>query len=376
MKKLTSALWAVMLTSLLLGCSSPKKRVPADLVKFEEKVTISQVWSKSVGKSERHMMQPVVVGDYVYTSAGNGTVSKLEVLTGKVAWEVKAPGELSAGPGSDGSVTVVGSNKGDVYAFDVDGKLIWQDKVGAEVLTEPLLMMGLAIIRTTDNRFIAYDVKSGKRRWTYVRTQSPLSIRASFAMVPVAADAFVTGFSGGKMGVIAAASGGLLWETSVSFPKGFSEIERMTDVVAAPTLVGRRLCAVAFQGRITCGDLNTGNLLWAKDFSSYSGTAQSQDFVFAADEKSHVVAFRANDGVEVWRNENMTFRDVGAPLAVGRLLIMGDQQGYIHLLDQLNGQTVARTRVDSSGVGARPVVAGGLLIVQSRGGSLAAYQIK
>jgi outer membrane protein assembly factor BamB len=169
-------------------------------------------------------------------------------------------------------------------------------------------------------------------------------------------------------------SGSVLWEASLSFPKGFSEIERMTEVSAKPTLIGSRMCAVAFQGRISCGDLTSGNLIWAKDFSSHTGTAQSQDFVFAADEKSHVVAFRAANGAEVWRNETMTFRDVGEPLAVGRVVVMGDKQGYLHFLEQSSGQAIARVRVDSSGISAAPIVASGLLIIQTRGGTLSAYR--
>ena len=367
---------ASITSALVLGaCSSTNKREAASLVSIgEQKITVDSVWSTSVGKSDTFVMRPVVAGDYIYTSAGNGRVSKIDILTGKIVWEVRAPSDLSSGPGSDGTVVVVGTAKGTVYAYDADGQKIWEEKIGSEVLTEPLVLDGFAIIRTIDNRFVGLDAKTGKRRWSYARPQTALALRTSFAMVPVAADAFVTGFSGGKIGVIGATTGNVLWETSLAFPKGFSEIERMTDVSARPTLFGRRLCAVAFQGRIGCGDLNSGTFTWGKDFSSFTGTAQSQDFVFAADEKSHVVAYRADDGVEVWRNDTMTWRDLGEPLAVGRVVVMGDKQGYLHFLEQTSGKVIARVRVDSSPVDAAPIVANGLLIVQTRGGSLSAYR--
>ncbi|MBU3599199.1 outer membrane protein assembly factor BamB [Polynucleobacter sp. 30F-ANTBAC] len=358
----------------LAGCSSSNKREPSKLVSVEEKLSVTSVWSTSVGKSETFIMRPVVAGDYIYTSAGNGLISKIDILSGKKVWEVKAPSDLSSGPGSDGAVIVVGTAKGVVYAYSAQGEKIWEETVGSEVLTEPLVLGGVAVIRTIDNRFFGLDAKTGKRRWSYLRPQTALALRTSFAMVPVAVDAFVTGFSGGKIGVMSLSTGNVLWETSLAYPKGFSEIERMTDVAARPTLVGRRLCAVAFQGRIGCGDLNTGNFTWTKDFSSYTGTAQSQEFVFAADEKSHLVAYRADDGVEVWRNETMTWRDLGEPLAAGRLLVMGDKQGYLHFLEQSSGNPIARIRVDSSAISAAPIIANGLLIIQSRSGSLAAYK--
>ena len=374
-KSLPKLACAFLVISFLASCSSAKKREPASLTNVDDKpISVASVWSSSVGKSETFVMRPVLAGDYLYTSSGNGTVSKIEVLTGKAVWQVKAPSDISSGPGSDGNVVVVGSTKGLVFAYDSTGQKIWEEKVGSEVLTEPLVLGGVAVIRTIDNRFIGLDAKTGKRRWSYVRPQIALALRNSFPMVPVAADAFVTGFSGGKIGVIGLSSGSLLWETSLSYPKGYSEIERMTDVSARPTLLGRRLCAVAFQGRIACGDVSSGNLTWTKDFSSHTGTTQSQDFVFAADEKSHVVAYRAADGVEIWRNETMTWRDVGEPLAVGRMVVMGDKQGYLHFLDQNSGQAISRVRVDSSGISAAPIVANGLLIIQTRGGTLSAYR--
>ena len=373
-KSLPKLACALIAIGFLASCSSVKKREPAPLTKVDDKISVTSVWSSSVGKSDTFVMRPVLAGDYLYTSSGNGTVSKIEVLTGKAAWQVKTPSDISSGPGSDGNVVVVGSTKGIVYAYDSTGQKIWEEKVGSEVLTEPLVLGGIAVIRTIDNRFIGLDAKTGKRRWSYVRPQTALALRNSFPMVPVAADAFVTGFSGGKIGVIGLSSGSLLWETSLSYPKGFSEIERMTDVSARPTILGRRLCAVSFQGKIACGDVSSGNLTWTKDFSSHTGTAQSQDFVFAADEKSNVVAYSANDGVEIWRNETMTWRDVGEPLAVGRMVVMGDKQGYLHFLEQSNGLAISRVRVDSSGISAAPILANGLLIVQTRGGTLSAYR--
>jgi outer membrane protein assembly factor BamB len=70
----------------------------------------------------------------------------------------------------------------------------------------------------------------------------------------------------------------------------------------------------------------------------------------------------------------MSWRDVGEPLAVGRVVVMGDKQGYLHFLEQSSGQAIARVRVDSSGISAAPIVASGLLIIQTRGGTLSAYR--
>jgi outer membrane protein assembly factor BamB len=55
---------------------------------------------------------------------------------------------------------------------------------------------------------------------------------------------------------------------------------------------------------------------------------------------------------------------------------MGDAQGYIHAFSQANGEMVARIRHDSSPISAAPLAVGGLILVQSQGGKLAAYSPK
>jgi len=186
----------------------------------------------------------------------------------------------------------------------------------------------------------------------------------------------VTGFAGGRFGMIALANGGLIWETPISFPKGFSEIERLNDVTAKPSMEGDVLCAVSYQGRIGCGQARGGNLLWFKDFSSFTGTAQSPDMVFSANEKSIVTAFASKDGTQIWENTKLQNRDVGEPLAIGRVLLMGDAQGYLHAFDQTNGEVVSRIRHDSSPITAAPIAVGGLILVQSQSGKIAAYSPK
>ena len=55
-------------------------------------------------------------------------------------------------------------------------------------------------------------------------------------------------------------------------------------------------------------------------------------------------------------------------------MLFRSKQGYLHFLEQTTGAALARVRVDSSALDAAPIVANGLLIVQTRGGSLSAYR--
>ena len=361
----------------LTACSGGSRvRKPAELVPVSNQFDLTPVWSTSVGSSEPFNFHPAVAGDAVYSASHRGTLTKIDLRTGEKLWDVSVPDRLSIGPGSDGRTTAVVTTKGTVYAYDDIGKPIWNVSVGSEVLSEPVVAGGVVIIRTLDNRFVGLDARTGVRKWTYQRQQSALSLRVGYGMLAIGNEVIVTGFSGGRFGMIAIANGGLVWETPVSFPKGFSEIERLNDVTAKPSMEGEIICAVSYQGRVGCGQARTGNLLWFKDYSSYTGTAQSPDLVFSSNEKSYVTAFAVKDGSQAWENTQLTFRDVGEPMAVGRVLLVGDAQGYVHALSQANGEMLARIRHDSSPITAAPIAVNGLILVQSQGGKLAAYSPK
>ena len=376
-KRVTTALLLSAAVVALVACSGASRvRKPAELVPVSNQFELVPVWSIGLGSSEPFNFHPTVVGDAVYAASHRGNLTKLDLMTGNKLWEVSVPDRLSIGPGSDGRTTAVVTTKGMVYAYDANGKPIWSVNVGSEVLTEPVVAGGIVIIRALDNRFIGLDAQTGVRKWTYQRQQSALSLRVGYGMLPINNEVIVTGFAGGRFGMIAIANGGLIWETPVSFPKGFSEIERLNDVAAKPSIDGDIICAVSYQGRVGCGQARTGNLLWFKDYSSYTGTAQSASLVFAANEKSNITAFAVKDGSQAWENTQLTFRDVGEPLAVGKVLLMGDAQGYVHALSQANGEMLARIRHDSSPITAAPIAVGGLILIQSQGGKLAAYSPK
>jgi len=369
------AVLALAATAVLGGCSlfsSKNKHEPAKLQEIQQVLAVRQVWSVSVGKSGRYVMQPAVAGNNVYVSAAGGTVTALEGATGHTIWQGKADVDLTSGPGSDGTLTAVAGEKGAVIAFDEKGAQKWKIAVNGEVLTAPLVGQGLVIVRTTDGRILGLDPSNGERKWIYQRSPSALNLRSSLPMV-FAGDNIVLGFAGGKLGALSASNGALRWEAAVSYPRGVSEIERLNDVTGAPSINGSQVCAASFQGRVACFDLSTGAPQWGRDFSSPTGVTQDGGSLFSVDEKSVVHGFRAQSGADLWKNDSLLWRDLGTPLAFGRAVIVGDSEGWLHFLSSDDGKFVARVKTDGSAIGAAPVVVGQTLVVQTSGGGVYGY---
>ena len=371
-RKLVRTLATSLCVLALAGCalfSKENKHPPTELKPVSATLSVRQAWKADVGKSGPYSMQPAVAGNTVYAAAKNGNIVALDGSNGHVVWQAKANVDLTSGPGSDGSVTAVAGEKGVVFAFDNSGKQIWKKEVNGEVLSPPLVGNGLVVVRTTDTRVLGLDAQTGDRRWIYQRSQTPLNLRSSMGML-FAGDGIVMGFPGGKLGVLAPSNGVLRWESTVSYPKGVSEIERLNDVTGVPVVAGRQVCATTFQGRIACLELANGQPQWGKDFSAPNGLTQDDNSLYASDETSTVYAFDRQNGNERWKNDQLKYRPLGAPLAVGRSVVVGDFEGYVHFLSREDGQVIARMKTDGSAITAAPVVAGQTLVVQTRDGDI------
>ena len=53
----------------------------------------------------------------------------------------------------------------------------------------------------------------------------------------------------------------------------------------------------------------------------------------------------------LWRNESLARRQLSAPAVLSSYVVVGDVEGYLHFLSQVDGRFVARERVDSPASG-------------------------
>jgi outer membrane protein assembly factor BamB len=332
------------------------------------------VWKESASKSEQYVFTPAVVGGAVYAAGGKGDVLRIE--DGAVKWKVNLGVPLSGGVGSDGRRVIVGSPKGDVIALDAsDGKEMWRTRVTSEVLAAPAVDSNIVVVRSGDNRLFAFDVNDGKRKWVYQRQTPPLSLR-SFA-APLIDNNFVfVGFPGGKLVAVTTNNGALAWEGAVAQPKGTTELDRVADITSAPVLAGRLICAVAYQGRVACFDLNSGNIAWARDMSSSSGLAVDGRYVYVSDDRGAVHALDMASGASIWKQDKLFLRQLSAPVARGRFVTVADVKGVVHFLSRDDGSFAARVTTDGSAITAPLQVLDNKVLLQTRGGAVMALEVQ
>lgn len=363
----------------LTGCSSlnpfaskaVQRNAPAALVDFKPVLPVATTWSTSIGNAGNYTFSPAFAAGNVFVAAANGDIASLDAATGRAKWRMNAGVPLTAGVGTDGGTVIVAGEKGAVLAFDAEGKLRWKMQASSEILSAPAVGQGLVIVRSIDNRILALDIDTGARRWVAQRTAPALSLRSAPGIMIADGAAYIA-LPGGRLLALSLANGGARWEVVVGDPRGATELERIVDLSGVPVVVGRDVCAVAYQGRVACFDLASGSPRWAKELSSDVGLGIDERFVFAADVRGAVTAYTRDAGLNVWRNDQLANRRLSTPVSYGQAVVVGDGQGYVHFLSRESGAFIGRVSTDGSAIVSAPLIAGANLIFQTQSGAVVA----
>ena len=327
---------------------------PAPLVEFSPHASLRVAARLDVDDNEGAVvMTPAVARDAVYAAGATGEIGKLE--DGRTVWQKDLDLKLSAGVGADGRLMTVVTRHGLLIALDAaDGAERWRVEVGAEVLDVPIVSEEYVVVRASDSRLIAFSAVDGERKWTYQRGTPALVVRSQVGMTLIENKLIVAAYPGGKLVGILIDTGAPVWELALAAPRGVTELERISDVVGEPVFVEPEICAVAFQGKLGCFDLRDGRPTWSRDFSSITGLDRAGRLLVATHENNSVQAFNATDGAPLWQQKALANRKVSRPLIVGRYVVVGDVQGYVHLLENDSGEFAARAKTDGSPIIAPP----------------------
>ena len=374
--------WALLFgMAVLAGCgsSSKKELPPADLPDFEAELTLRKEWSRSIGDGQGDLfnrLTPAVDGERIFAADADGRVQAMDRLTGKVLWKKKLKLPVSGGVGAGHGLVLVGTLKGEVIALDAEsGEQRWQAKATSEVLSAPATNGDVVVVQTQDDRLIGLDAATGAQRWIHESSPAVLTLRGTGAPL-LTNDLAIAGLSNGKVIAVDARRGLPVWEQRVAVPQGRSELERIIDIDGGLLLSGSTVYVVSYQGRLAALDLNSGRVLWQREASSSVGVAQGFGSVYISLANGTVEGIDERSTTALWSNDQLARRQLSAPEVFSSYVALGDYEGYLHLVSQVDGRFVARTRVDSDGLRARPIAVGGWLYVYGDGGKLMALTIK
>lgn len=354
---------------------------PAELVPFYSDYYLDVSWYKSsgTGVEEQYVfLHPLILKEIAVASSRDGVISILSLKTGDYEEDIELDTTISAGVGGNEDVWLLATR--DAYVIAVDAKSRserWRTRVPTEVLARPAVYDDSVIVRTIDGKILSLDISSGNIRWQYQRAIPDLTLRGTSEPVIARGKIFV-GLADGRLIAISPDNGEVIWDVALSVPSGRSEIQRLVDIDGDAELYGRVLYAASFQGRVAAIDVDRGQFLWARDFSTHTGIILDDKVLYSSDENGHIWALDRLNGATIWKQDKLAHRKLTRPTILGDYLAVGDFEGYVHLLSRYDGHFVARYQLGqfddigweySAGIIVPPIVfRDDNLVVVTRGG--------
>lgn len=373
---------SLLAVSLLAGCASSAQPeyAPKELVDFDRQVALDSVWSESVGNGlgrAHYPLSPIFANDRLFVGAEGGELEALAADHGEDIWQTRLPAGITSALNADASRLYVGTRDGKVSAVSQeDGSIEWSTRVSSEVLAAPQYNDELVVVQSVDGTVTALDRFTGEEQWAYSATIPALTLRGTGAPRVIQPVTFA-GFANGKLVTLDNRSGQELWDLRVAVPAGRTEVDQLVDLDGQPVLTqDGRLFVTSYNGRLIALDARNGEPLWDKPSSSYLTPIVVGDYLFSIDNASHVLAMDANTGNVLWKSEDLEGRWLTSPAFVDGKLVVGDYEGYVHLIDAQSGEMAGRYDVGGDGISITPLTEGKRIYVYTNDGELTALDLE
>lgn len=369
---LAPRLWVGLLAAAVLaGCSSsPKAPEPAPLAPVAALMGTRLAWNVQVGQGS-DTLQPLVAAGRVFAASASGNVLAIDAATGNVAWRVALEQPLSAGVGSDGTTVAVINRDNQLIALR-DGKEVWRVRLTARSFTAPLVAGQRVFVLGADRSVSGFDAANGARLWNQTRSGDPLVLSQPGTLVAVG-DTLVAGLSG-RLAGLNPDNGAVRWEVPLATGRGTNEVERLVDILGPASRIGSSVCVRAYSAAVGCVDAERGSVVWTRQTSGQTGVHGDDRQIYGSDAEGRLQAFNRSSGQPAWTVERLRYRKLSAPLALGRVVAFGDNNGLVHLVSREDGSEMTRLTTDGSPIVVAPVLAGDALVVQTRNGGLYAWR--
>ena len=273
-----------------------------------------------------------------------GRVHCLDSKSGEVLWRAELPGYpdrwIYTSPAIADETVYAGAKSG-YGAYDLptgaqqwyaafEGAVDLADPIGDHwaCYASPQVYQDLLIVLVQRRGILALNRDDGGTVW-----ERPLGVEYHYAAPALAGDLLVTGGDAGKLAVLDARSGEMVWHLPVlkaGYPNGL-------------TVEDGRIYVTTPEGHVRCCDLQTGELQW--EFQ-------------CGDDLLDMIPYRRG------------IRSILArPIVYGDLVIICGCDGGMYMLDALSGECKSRMRFDAP-VTAPPCLVEGGFCVGTRDGRL------
>ena len=317
---------------------------PKELVAFSNQKNIVIEWKNSFkGENEIGNFLPDFSAQNLFFSDASGNVSSINASTGDRNWSIEL-NFLASGTSAGFGLVVVSDIDGNVIAVDQnDGSKLWSTNVKGEVLSKVAIDAKVVVVKTGSGELLGLDRENGEILWSYRSKLPLLTVRGSS---PVIVDDLVyVSFDNGRLGVFELNSGFQVWDGAISYVKGVSELENLIDSDSSPVIDGGLIYTTNYQGNLNIFDTAQKRSVWSYETSSFYSPIVSRGMLTIVEANSGLRSFALKTLQESWTNDDYINRDLSNAVSYKGSLVVGDFEGYVHVIDTLNGKTIGRKKI-------------------------------
>ena len=318
---------------------------PKKLVSFLNQKNIVIEWKNSFkGENEIGNFLPDFSAQNLFFSDASGNVSSINASTGDKNWSIEL-NFLASGTSAGFGLVVVSDIDGNVIAVDQnDGSKLWSTNVKGEVLSKVAIDAKVVVVKTGSGELLGLDRENGEILWSYRSKLPLLTVRGSSSPV-IVDDLVYVSFDNGRLGVFELNSGFQVWDGAISYVKGVSELENLIDSDSSPVVDGGLIYTTNYQGNLNIFDTAQKRSVWSYETSSFYSPIVSRGMLTIVEANSGLRSFALKTLQESWTNEDYLNRDLSNAVSYKGSLVVGDFEGYVHVIDTLNGKTIGRKKI-------------------------------
>ena len=320
---------------------------PKELIAFnnQDNINISIEWKKSnKGENQMGNFLPDFSAQNLFFSDPSGNVYSINANNGNQNWGTEL-NFLASGTAAGFGIVVVSDIEGNVIALDQkDGSELWSSNVKGEVLSKAAIDAKLVIIKTGSGELLGLNKETGSIQWSYRSKLPLLTVRGSSSPV-IVDDKIYASFDNGRLGVFELNTGFQVWDGAISYVRGVSELENLIDSDSDPVVDGPLIYTTNYQGNLNIFDTTQKRSVWSYETSSFYSPIITRGMLMVIEANSGIRSFAIKTLQESWINEDYLNRDLSNAVSFKGNLIVGDFEGYLHIVDPLNGKTIARQKI-------------------------------
>ncbi len=285
----------------------------------------------------------MVVGERLYATS-YWEIAAFEAKTGDEIWRHSYDSAINTGVVSAGDSLIYGGDAELVAVSGATGEQIWRVEVSSEILANPVVVGGLAIVRTVDGYLSAHSIESGKQQWVYQFRMPVITLRG-YASPTIRGDTVFVGTDSGHLVALNLKTGELLWDSTLAVARGRNEVERLVDIDAPVIAAEHGVVASAYQQGIMLLTSVSGQVIWKRDFSTIGGAVVDGQHLYFADLQGGVWSVSVDRGATFWRQPALEGRELGQPAIQADMVVIGDSDGNVYWLSKKDGSKRFERRV-------------------------------